>query len=313
MNKLAIPVWRLALPFSALLAVGYGLVFVYSTPPKLTGIDSTAHLVGTLLMLILLPGYLLAALRFLHRETELTLKALAPMHPDATEAYRRLHTLPRGWPIFLLFAGLFGLQQNDSVVAQLMRGDQFAGIDLTIMFGNTLLWMIVGVLLAWRLPMSMALRQFGLQLYVDLYDMDKVRPLTHLATRDVLVVAGAMAFMPLQALDAEFRWANYQAGLFVGLPAAVFMLLLPLMGVRRAIRNAKAARVAELNHAIADTAHSDFERLETLCAHRARIRSLSDWPFDAQAVLKLMFYAVIAPMAWVAAALVEMFVENLAG
>ena len=64
---------------------------------------------------------------------------------------------------------------------------------------------------------------------------------------------------------------------------------------------------------IANTSREDIMRFETLLAHKQRIEELPNWPFDANLTFRLLGYAVIAPLAWVGAALVENLVDQIAG
>ncbi|RPG24181.1 MAG: hypothetical protein CBC10_012415 [Gammaproteobacteria bacterium TMED50] len=111
---------------------------------------------------------------------------------------------------------------------------------------------------------------------MNLYETETVHPVALLAARDVLVIASALALMPLQALDASFRWVNYQAGLSVGIPAAVVLLFLTLSGIRYSVIAAKRERVDEIQSEIEATDKQDMVRLELLSAHRARILGMSN-------------------------------------
>ena len=75
----------------------------------------------------------------------------------------------------------------------------------------------------------------------------------------MLVAVGAIALMPIQALDAEFRWANYEAGLIIGIPAVVTLFLLPNWGVHRNIEKHKSARVLEVQTAVNACDKNDFD------------------------------------------------------
>jgi len=114
-----------------------------------------------------------------------------------------------------------------------------------------------------------------------------------------------VAIMPLQSLDAEFRWSNYQAGLLVSLPAALLFFLLPLWGVHRALWTQRKQRLAELQVSINRCDRRDIVRLDALVEHRHRVAAMSTWPFDLQLLSRTLFYLVIPPLAWVGAALVE--------
>jgi hypothetical protein len=159
----------------------------------------------------------------------------------------------------------------------------------------------------------MGLRSLGLATPVDVYRLNLLKPFARVAVRSVLLVMGAMALMPLQALDAEFRMDNYVFGLAIGLPLAVTLFLLPLTGIRRSILAARQARESELQAAIDAADRSAIPELEALVAHRDRVRAISSWPLDFSLMFRVAFYLIIPPLAWVGAALVETLVQGFIG
>ena len=215
--------------------------------------------------------------------------------------------------VVVLIAVGYGFYQNIFAIKKMWAGEPYTVLDVGVVLGNVFIWLCIGLFASWRVPVSMALRRFGAGLDVDLYQPERLTPLANLATKDVLIVAGAMAFMPLQALDAEFRWVNYQAGLIVGIPIAVLLLFTPLSGIRQALIRSKSARLAELTEMIEQTSREDVAQLEMLSSHRARVKSISNWAVDFGLATKIFAYAVIAPLAWVGAALVENLVDQFTG
>lgn len=147
-------------------------------------------------------------------------------------------------------------------------------------------------------------------LQIDLYALEIALPVTYLAAKDVLIIAGAMSFMALQSLDAEFRWVNYEGGFIVGIPVAIALLLTPLTGIRANVRACKRSRLEEISAQIAATDRSDMVTIELLQAHADRIRRLSNWSIDLRVAARIVGYVVIAPIAWVGAALVENLVDK---
>ena len=182
--------------------------------------------------------------------------------------------------------------------------------DIPLIIGNVLLWIVVGGLTVSRMQDVLAMRRLGRNLNVDLYNLKALRPIGRSAVVDVLVVMGALAFMPLQSLDAEFNWGNYQAGLFFGLIGSVLIFYLPLSGVHVQINEAKAARLLALQEQIDAQDRADAVTLEALVAHRDRVAHLSSWPVDLSILSRVGFYLIIPPLAWVGAALVETLVQG---
>ncbi len=270
------------------------------------------QVLGTCLMFVLMPTYFLAMGAVQYRRTLLLLEEMRPLAPPAAlqavrERLQRLHPLAYGAVALGL---LFGLSQNLYFVRLLPADTTPHPFDVMFVLGNCVLWACVALMIAWRLPVSARLSALGATLPVDLYNLAPVQPLARLATVDVLVTAGAIAFMPLQSLDAQFRLHNYQSGILIGVITGALFLLLPLLGIRRRIRQAKAERLQALQGQIDAARRDDAAGLELLLSHRDRLTSLPNWPLNIRLLTRVLAYGVLAPMAWVAAALVENLVDR---
>ena len=248
---------------------------------------SPRQLIGTLLMFTLLPTYLLAMMMVQWRGTMravIALEASTVSANDNHEWLQRYH--PQALVVVLVGVG-FGLSQNWASTSAMLSGTPFIALDVAIVVGNCVLWAVVAFVLSWRVPVSARLSRFGEQLNVDLYQLHLLKPLSRVATTDVLLAMGAMALMPLQSLDAEFRIYNYRDGMFVGIGAAVILFVLPLTGVRRKIAQLKAARLETLRAEFGQIPRSDVPRLEVLSAHIDRVRTTPTWPIDLQLVARV--------------------------
>ena len=270
------PVWLVVVTGTLGLGLVYFLLYMISDESSLLGFSGNAQLVGTLIMWSVLPAYLIAMVVYLHRETRLMLDKMRPIGPDSQDVLYCLEQLKLSWFPLILVAVVFGVQQNFFVLEGIAEARPFSLIDVTAVADNAFLWMVVGIQIAWRFPLVLALRRYARGLRVNLYETETVHPVSLLAARDVLVIASALALMPLQALDASFRWVNYQAGLSVGIPAAVVLLFLTLSGIRYSVIAAKRERVDEIQSEIEATDKQDMVRLELLSAHRARILGMSN-------------------------------------
>lgn len=296
----------------ALLGTMFLLLWESTPQARLSEVMPEAQVAGTSLMFSLLPAYLVAMICYQYRVTQRTLTDITGLASAAAisavqEQMQRLGTV--SWLVTLGGAG-FGLWQNSYLIDAVANGEHFTVMDAAFVGSNCLLWALVCLLLCWRIAVSRRLAQLSMVMALDLYRLDQLRPLARIATTDVLVVAGAMAMMPLQSLDAQFRIWNYQWGLFIGVPALIVLFLLPLWGLRGRIAEMKARRVAELRAQFADLDRADTAQLELHGAHIERIQRLSNWPIDVQLLTRVFAYVIIPPVAWVAAALVENLVDG---
>ncbi|HSG91416.1 MAG TPA: hypothetical protein VLA56_19525 [Pseudomonadales bacterium] len=271
------------------------------------------QVIGTLLMFITLPPYLVAMAGVVHRRAQAAVDALAPLSSAdaAAEVREALTRLSHGALAMLLFGALFGLWQNRAFLQRILDGAAAMPIDAVFITGNAIVWAAVGLLLAIGVRTCRALSRFGGSLRLDLYDLAVLRPLARVSTGYVLLVAGAMVFMPLQSLDAQLRLQNYDVGIVVSVLAGSALFVLPLLGARARVAQLKALRLADLRGRLEATARTDVQDMELISAHMDRVRQIHAWPIDVQLVTRVFAYVIIPPLAWVAAAVVEGWVEAL--
>lgn len=296
-----------------LLLLCLGLAATIPGDAMIFRIVSWRQAVGIMLMFVLMPPYLLAMMQFLQRRTLVAVEQLAPLADATATALVRTRLAsfpPRAGAAVLLLSAIFGLDQNGRMAGWMADGQPFAAIDVFFVAGNVIVWTTVGFLLAWRVPASRALVDFGRSLNIDLYHLDALRPLARVATGDILVFMGAIALSTLQSLDAELRLENYASAFAVGGVSGAMLFLFPLWGVRANVMARKAERIAEIEGAMAATPRDDLRALELLAAHRERIAQLSNRPIDLSIVTRIFAYVIIPPLAWVAAALVERLVDS---
>lgn len=291
----------------------YGVVYVFSEGGYIREVIGFRKTAGVFLLFSLLPAYLFFMMGLLWHSTEAVLVDLKPMaQPDVFAAVQnRLHHLPLVGVLAMLAGVAFGTWQNFYFINALISGSELAGIDVAMFFGNCLLWIVVGLMLCWRIGVSRSISKMGESLDLDIYRLDKLQPLGRLATTEFLVVGGAMAFMPLQSLDASIDAENYLPGMAVGIPAAILLFLLPLWGAHRNIMKRKSERLATLFAQQDHISKDNIAELEPVVAHIDRVKSIPNWPIDVKLITRIFVYVVIAPLAWVCAALVEQMLESL--
>lgn len=270
------------------------------------------QIIGTLILFVIMPSYFIAMMALQWQRTEAALVSLTALAraKDIETVRSRLESLPRLISVFLVLGFLFGLSQNILFVKSIIGQPALASaLDVAFILGNCVIWCMVTLMLCWRLPVARGLSTLGENMQVDLYRMEQLQPFANVAIVDVLVVAGALAMQPLQALDAEFRVWNFQAGFIVGVTAALLLFLVPLIGIRNNIFQTKAQRVTDLQLRLSDTNSNDIASLETLSAHISRIQKMPNWPINLPMLTRVLAYIVLPPLAWVGAALVENLVD----
>jgi hypothetical protein len=271
------------------------------------------------LMLILVPAYLLAALAIAQQRSLGLIEQLRPLLRDPEAAERAATNvrgaLRRSWKLGTVIGIVFGLLNTEPFAAIPESGAPLVAGSLAV--GQLILWWTVGLLGLARIGSAHVFRRLGESISFDLFRLDELRPFARAGVIDVVLIAGALLFTPLQSLDAEFRWYNYQFALVVALPAAAFFLFWPLVDLRRRILQDRHARLEAVEARLGDLSGGDnaetIVRSEALLAHRDRLRAASTTPLSSRLLSRVLFYLVLPPLAWAGAALVERLLTQALG
>lgn len=204
---------------------------------------------------------------------------------------------------------LFGIAFN--IAADGTLGQLVAGVPMRWEFGwgppvLLLLWTVLfhslWVLLA-HTHLLVRLAQDGVQ--VDLARLEVFDPITNAGMRHLLLIVVGLAVIPMQGiLTGHLAPIDFVPALTVVLPVMLALLVLPIYGVYRSVA---AARAAELLHVDAELerAEARSDRALLLALYRHQLAAMPAWPLSLRRFGRLVFYLVIPPLAWVAAALVE--------
>ena len=270
---------------------------------------SEANLWGTIATYSAVPAYILYVSTYLWRQTHTLLNEL--QLADPAHAKTQVLSPP---PLYLLLCfGVTGSVAISQYANELLRLSLLDNVwlDLSMIISNLITWTLPGWLIGSRIYAGIAMLKLGQRYPVNLYNLAEVRPFGRMAILDVLFAMGIIALIPLQSLDFEIRWADYQDALMFILPAALAMAILPMWGIHQAIVDKKRQRVEALQALLVNANQDDPAQMETLLSHRDRIADLATWPLDVKLVSRIALYVVLPPLAWSAAALVEVLLERL--
>jgi hypothetical protein len=280
---------------------------------------SGRQITGTALMLILLPAYLLSAAIVVQRHSLRLVEELRPQLPDfqAAEdtAVAIRGALRRSWLPATGVGLVAGLLNAPFLYA--FTESTTPSIDISISVGQAFIWLLIAQVFGMRIQAARAFCRLGEVIDFDLFQLHRLKPLARSGLLDIMIITGALLISPLQSLDAEFRWYNYQFALMVAIPSSMTLLFWPLWSIHGRIRDEKEARLSRIDGWIgtADraTTPEDVLRLETLLAHRDRVQAQRTWLLSTDVVSRVFLYLIIPPLAWVGAAMVERLVDQLVG
>jgi len=281
---------------------------------------SSAQTSGMSLTYSTSPAFMVASLLYARRRTRVVVDRLVESKVVDQEAARTAHVgaqvLGRGVNVGLVIIGILLGSTNVSwdMVAKTLDGPwAWTGVSMAV--GNFVTWIAVVQVFARRYIASRELHRLGRDhARVDLLRPDQLLPFGAIGILHFLMVVVTISLSSFQSLDAELRWVNYSAALAAGVPAAIVLLSLPMIGIRQNVRRAKSISLGRLDDAIArasrDLEPDSLRYLGDLVRQRDAVTSGREWPLDTTAVSRIAIYVVIPPIAWVGGALVEILVES---
>ncbi len=277
---------------------------------------SRTEVVGMTLMLLGLPPYFVMVSIVLRRFSLALLEQLRPSIADQEAIERARHEITDGWRAWPIGVALgLVLASFNTSIFEAVAASSARSVTVALSLGQTTVWVVVGIVLIIRFRVAQAFRHLGRLAEFELFALERLKPIARSALGDVVVVAGALAFSPLQSLDAEFRWYNYHFGIVLSVISIALLLVWPLWPLHRRLRDAKTRRLADVDArveaAAAPSTTEDVVRLESLLAHRDRIAGVGTWLISVDLVWRFVLYLVIPPIAWVAAAIVERGVDSV--
>ena len=318
-KKVPYPVLTVGLVTSIFLLVLFGLTGALYPSEPVFGYDDPLAVTGQFLVFSLITAYLLACMTSQVRATGGIVDKLTPILP--AEHHSTLERLDKvtNWPVGILVG--IGLAVTISIprpVLNLDPGNPLFLFSVMLILGQLLMWSTVGLILAAAEHNAFVLHRVGKLVKVDLYNLETLNPFGQASLRAMLMVVGTLAITPLQSIDQEFRWGNYQNPLLVGIPAILLLTLVPIWSVHKQIRAHKKSELESLDAEIATASRAlDYDqltRLNALLQRRELIAHLRNWPMDFSLAARVVFYVFIPPMAWAGAAFVELGLNSyLAG
>ncbi len=263
-------------------------------------------------------GYVLGACGYEVACTEKDLRTLSLLDPNEASALR----IPKNIATRSRFAGAAGGILAFFFIEVVQRGIGSANSTLDMLrtwefSPGVVLLLVTGWILGRAVYMAVqrtALHD-SIDGPVDLLDLQAFRVLGKSALRTSLVFILGISLMTPWIFVPGF------SGVFVPFTAIALviptlLLLVPVRGAARKIRDAKRA---ELTHLASDirTVHRDAARGNTaaqarmsfLLSYRSHIDGIREWPFETSSMTRFGLYLLIPVGSWLASALVERFVN----
>lgn len=272
-------------------------------------------------------AYALGISGYLILRQQAELRALAPIleaPPDMHERFRdRLvrHPRPLLWSAWLVGPLLMGVVNfTASSVQSLLAGEWPDAAGLWGLALPALFWTVFVQMLLVFFRNAWVFHRLGQRhVEIDLLDVAALAPLGRVGVRNLLIFVGGYALAPLALIDAPGAGRSILTGFLVTAPFSLALLILPVYAVHRRLVQEKRAELDRIRRALHGDRSAlagspighDSEKLPvtSLVLYRETIRQVKEWPVNAPALLRLVAYVVIPVLAWIAAAVVEHWVD----
>jgi hypothetical protein len=309
----------LGLSAGALVAILLWVTGAYDPAPTTPYWTTREQIISLAIAYPPLLGYLVGMVIFAHVRSKAVLTQLQPLllSSAAPLTARLSHvTLAQLWCATGVGV-LVGMMNIDYLtVLGLREHASPSRTDFGLAAASLAIWIVTARHVFVMIQNARLFRRIGAHhTHIDLYLPRTRRPYAQMATLYLLLVMGALAITPLQALDAHLRIENYAWAFAIGVPLAIALPWITLSGIRNAAQAAKTHELERLDAEIANAPRTlevnAVQRLNALAQRRDYIAAQHAWPMDIRLVSRALFYIVIPPLAWVGAALVEVGIEAL--
>ena len=276
------------------------------------------EVIGIFLLFSILPAYLLMCFTAWMKSSDSLFASLESQLPNSEEHLYSRFRWARYWPLAVIWGILFAVLAGINWESMIFEwGDPLLRLSVLLVFGQVSIWIVVSLVLFFVLHEGLILSKYGKKLKVNLYDLDSLNGFGRAGLNGLLMTVGALVLTSLQSLDLTIRWDNYANGVYVGVPAATLLVLLPIWSVHKNIVQEKANVIDGINRAIKGASDSldseSLTRLNGLLIRREQIHHMRNWPMDLSLFSRLVFYVFIPPLAWAGAALTEVLLDSFLG
>jgi hypothetical protein len=188
-----------------------------------------------------------------------------------------------------------------------------------VVLGTALVWTVMTLVVHALVDNARLFNRLARRVPIDLLDTDYLTAFARVSVISTLAVIGALASFPIMWIDSTANPLVSAPGMIATASPMVFLFLLPIWPVRKAIADAKRVELAGIRSSLekirnqrVGVALEDPEgltRINQLLIYRREIAQVREWPFDVGVVTRLGLYLIIPPLSWVGAALIEDLVE----
>ena len=269
-------------------------------------------------------AYIVPMFHYITMRTHKALDILAPYMASPqrrAELYEAIEKRPLVWAFRtgLVSIGLWLLQSRllagswDSMWRQITSGY----VSVVLILGPLCVWLTMTVAMSALMQNALTIRRLVPELASDIFEPSSYMPIGSMAVTSTLVALGGMALMSVMWLGGPIDWWTTLPALILFTPLVILLLLLPVLPMHRRLLNQRHSALEEAQKALRASRASAEQGQAALASQaaalsmRREVAELNSWPFDVSTVARFISYAVIVPLTWAGAALIEMVVNAL--
>ncbi len=267
---------------------------------------------GMLLLMILLPVYIVASSVYSQRRA-LQIAGTVDKLNNLDLSTKIQSVSVSGLSFAALFGFLYAVLFN--IPGNGLNFLVTSPTERAMIFGQTMIWMMLTSLLYVRFTTSREFRAASEQADIDIFEPSNLRPFAQVGLIDLLIIVVGLVVSTVQSLDFGFRPDNYSKALVILVPASIFLVIYPIWGIHQRMKQMRQDQLDELNLLIRNASKTlnaeDLHQLEVLLQRRERVSAAPAWPVDISTLQRFFLYIIIPPLAWVGAALVELIIDGI--
>ena len=196
-------------------------------------------------------------------------------------------------------------------------GDNLSASPVNLIMAVTplLVWLTMCASMSALFQNALLFRRLAPHLDVRILEPDSFMPVGSMAVTSTLVVVGALGLLSIMWLDGPVNWWTTLPAMAFFSPLLIALLLIPVLPIHQRLTEQRTAAVATAQDAIREAAAArqpaGVGALADALSLRREMSRLPTWPFDVPAITRFAGYAVIVPLTWAGAALIEILVNSI--
>ncbi len=182
-------------------------------------------------------------------------------------------------------------------------------IRFALAVGPLPVWVTMCVAMSALFRNAVLFRSVSRELDIRILEPDSYMPIGTMAVTSTLVVLGALGLLSIMWLGGPVNWWTTLPALAFFSPLVILLLLVPVLPVHRQLKQQRAQAVADAQEALRQAQQGSVEARAAALSLRREVSRLPTWPFDVPAITRFVSYAIIVPLTWAGAALIEILVN----